>query len=100
MISNRSLLLEILAAAEALDADPAAKRRFCDTVRQVGAVNGVAFLEREARVVFAGRLLAQRVSRSTTRDRLMALYGVSRCQAYRIIGAALNLSQEAAKKET
>ncbi|NVD74531.1 hypothetical protein HUX88_29025 [Duganella sp. BJB1802] len=93
MISSRSLLLEILAATQALDADPAAKKRFCEAVRQVGIANGVSCLEREARVLFAGQLLAQRVSRATVRDRLIALYGISRCQAYRIIGGALTVSK-------
>lgn len=100
LISSRSLLLEILAATEALDADPSAKKRFGDVVRQIAAANGLSSAKRSARVDFAGRLLAQKVSRATIRNRLMALYGVSRCQAYRIISTALNLSQNGPENET
>lgn len=84
---------EILAAVDRIDADPVAKGKFRDLVRQVGGAHGLQWIEREDRVSFVVELLALRVSRPTIRDRLIALYGVSNSQAYRIISSALKLSR-------
>jgi hypothetical protein len=45
-------------------------------------------------LAYIRRLLALRVSRPTIRARLMALYSISRSQAYRLIGEALQLSRK------
>lgn len=100
MSLSRTLILEIMAAVDLLDAEPAIKHKFCELVRQVGAAHGQAWVKREERLAFAGELLRRRVSRPTVRDRLIALYGVSRGQAYRIIEAALKLSQNQPWNET
>lgn len=100
MTSISALMSEILAAMERVDADPATKRKFRESVRQVGVVHGLSSAKREQRVGFAAELLGRRVSRPTVRDRLMALFGVSRGQAYRIIDMALNLSQRPPENET
>ena len=93
-------ILKIMQGVDALDADPAAKQKFRHLVRTIGVAYGFAWVEREDRVAFASALLARKVSRPTIRDRLIATYGVSRPQAYRIIGTALQLSQNRAANET
>lgn len=91
---------EILAAVDGIDADPVTKRKFRELVRQVGGAHGLQWIGREDRITFVSGLLARRVSRATIRDRLIALYGVSRGQAYRIIGSAMKLSPCDAENET
>ena len=91
---------EIIAGVDAMDLDPAAKRQFRQLVRAIGAAHGFSWIEREERTEFARELLAKRVSRATVRDRLIAHFNVSRPQAYRIIGSALQLSQKQALDET
>lgn len=91
---------EIIAGVDAMDLDPVAKRQFRQLVRAIGAAHGFAWIEREERVEFARELLAKKVSRATVRDRLIAHFDVSRPQAYRIIGGALQLSHKPALDET
>jgi hypothetical protein len=90
----RAVVLEILEAVDLLDADSATKSRFRELVGAIGAAHGFKGLDRQKRVEFARELLLLKVSRSTIRDRLIALFGMSRCQAYRTIDAALKLSQK------
>lgn len=93
-MTGRAAILEIIEGVEALTVDPAAKREFRRLVRSVGAAHGLSVLERVDRVAFAADLLASRVSRPTIRDRLIAVFDVSRTHAYRIIVDALQLSQK------
>jgi hypothetical protein len=97
---NGAALLEIMEGIEMLDADPVAKRKFSDLVRGIGAAHGCMHVERAERVDFALSLLTRRVSRPTVRDRLIATFGISRPHAYRIINAALQLSQKSVRNET
>jgi hypothetical protein len=94
MTGPRAVVLEILEAVDLLDADSVAKRKFRELVSAIGAAHGLKGLDRQRRVQFARELLMLKVSRSTIRDRLIALFGISRCQAYRTIDAALKLSHK------
>jgi hypothetical protein len=78
-------LIEIISRLEGLDVDDGARTAFRAMVLEVSARHGVQGIERAEQIAFVRRLLALRVSRPTIRDRLMALYGVSRRQAYRLI---------------
>jgi hypothetical protein len=100
MTGPRAAMLEIMEAVDLLDADSAAKSKFRELVRAIGAAHGLRWLEREERVEFARELLRRKVSRPTIRDRLMAFFSISRGQAYRIIDAALQLSQNPPESET
>ena len=100
MTAAHCVLLEILEGVDAIDVDAGAKAVFRQLVAAIGAAHGVAGIEKAARVNFARELLSLRVSRATIRDRLIAHFAVSRPQAYRIIGAALQLSQKAVNFET
>lgn len=82
-------LHEILDGVERLDVDDRAKQAFRLLVTAIGSSYGAAKLDHSERVAFARRLLSLRISRPTIRDRIIARYGVSRRQAYRIIDAAL-----------
>ena len=85
MSAARSALVEVLEGIDAIDADGKAKAAFRQLIRAVGAAHGIAAVEQASRSDFAKHLLGARVSRSTIRDRLIAHFGVSRPQAYRII---------------
>lgn len=100
MTAAHRAVLEILEGVDAIDVDAGAKALFRQLVAAVGAAHGVAGIEKAARVNFARELLSLRVSRATIRDRLIAHFAVSRPQAYRIIGAALQLSQKPTSFET
>jgi hypothetical protein len=89
-------LMEIMDGIGALDVDPIAKREFSNLVRGIGAAHGCVQIERIDRTMFARELLVRKISRPTIRDRLIAMFGVSRPQAYRIINTALQLSQKRA----
>jgi hypothetical protein len=93
-------ILEIMDGIGGLDVDPVAKREFSNLVRGIGAAHGCTQIARLDRTTFARELLMRRVSRPTIRDRLIATFGVSRTHAYRIIDAALQLSQKPAEFET
>lgn len=84
-------ILEIIDQLEGLDVDDRARLIFKRLVLEVGAAHGIGGVARGEQVAFARRLLDMRVSRATIRDRLIALYGVSRRQAYLLIGEALRL---------
>lgn len=81
--------MEIIGRLEGLDVDDGARQAFRNLLLEVGTDHGISGLERWQQVAFTRRLLALRVSRPTIRDRLMALYGISRRQAYRLIDEAL-----------
>lgn len=87
-------LIEIIEGIGGLDVDPVAKREFSNLVRGIGAAHGCPQIARLDRTMFARELLMRGVSRATIRDRLIATFGVSRTQAYRIIDAALQLSPD------
>ncbi|MBK4739211.1 hypothetical protein [Noviherbaspirillum pedocola] len=86
-------ILEILEGLNTMDVDQSAKHQFQQLVRAVASSHGVSWVERQDRTAFARDLLANRVSRPTVRERLIARFGVSRTHAYRIIDEALQLSQ-------
>jgi hypothetical protein len=92
MTSPRSAILEIMQAIDAVDVDQSAKQKFRQMVSVVGAGYGYAWLERSSRIDFARELLLLRVPRPQIRDRLVATFGISRPQAYRVISEALQLS--------
>lgn len=94
MSTARTALAEILEGVELIDVDDKAKEKFRQLVGAIATAHGHDWIERAGRISFARRLLQMRVSRPEVRDRLIALYGVSRPQAYRIISHALELSQE------
>lgn len=86
--------LEIIDRLEGLNVDDGARRAFHQLLLEIGTRHGIGGLERHEQLVFVRKLLALRVSRSTIRARLMALYGISRRQAYRLICEALQLCQK------
>lgn len=98
MPETRAAILEILRGVDALDTDAAAKRQFRQLISGVVASHGFTWVKRENQIAFARELLVCRVSRPTIRDRLIATFDVSRTQAYRIIGDALQLSQKVTRK--
>ena len=85
---------DIMARLDALAVDDEARRAFRRLVLEVGAQHGISGLERDEQLAYIRRLLSLRVSRPTIRDRLMALYSVSRRQAYRLIDEAMQLCQK------
>jgi hypothetical protein len=93
-------LVEIMEGIGALDVDPVAKREFSNLVRGIGAAHGCVQIARVDRAMFARELLARKVSRATIRDRLIATFGVSRPEAYRTIGRALQLLQSVHQQRT
>jgi len=94
MSTARAALLEILEGVEAIDVDVVAKAKFRQLVGAVANTHGYGWIERANRIDFARGLLRMHVPRPDVRDRLVALYGISRPQAYRIISHALQLSHE------
>jgi len=92
MNSARNALIEILEGVDAIDVDASAKEKFRNLVGTVATTHGYDWIERANRIVYAKRLLAAGTKRPEVRDRLMALYEVSRPQAYRIISNALTVS--------
>lgn len=89
MTSARAAVLEILQAIDAIDVDQVAKQKFRQVVNAIATTHGFDWMERANRVAFARQLLGMRVPRPVVRDRLIALYGISRPQAYRVISYAL-----------
>lgn len=85
---------EIMEGVDAIDVEPAAKLKFRQLVGAISAAHGFEWMERANRIAFARDLLRVRVARPVIRDRLIALYAISRPQAYRIISHALQLSHE------
>lgn len=92
----RAALLEIMDGVDGLDVDEGSKHLFRRLVLTVSAAHGINEVNRIGQIAYARRLLDLRVSRPTTRDRLIALYSISRRQAYRLIGEALELCQKRA----
>lgn len=86
---DSTALVEIMEGIGMLDVDPIAKREFGNLVRGIGAAHGCTQIARLDRTMFARELLVRGVSRPTIRDRLIATFGVSRPEAYRVIGRAL-----------
>jgi hypothetical protein len=86
--------LEIIDSLEGLDVDDGARQTFHRLLLEIGTRHGISGLERGEQLAFVRRLLALRVSRPTIRDRLMALYGISKRQAYRLIDEGLQLCQK------
>jgi hypothetical protein len=86
--------LEIIDCLEGLDVDDGARRAFQRLLLEIGTRHGINGLVRYEQVAFVRKLLALRVSRPTIRDRLMALYGISKRQAYRLIDEGLQLCQK------
>lgn len=91
--STEALLNDIIDASRTLNLPDPAKVAFQRLVRRMGASHGVSGMALAEQVEFAGRLLSAGVSRPTIRDRLAALYRISRSQAYKVIQDALNCPQ-------
>lgn len=87
-------ILDILDQINDLDVEDGARCIFKRLVLEVSAAHGINGVDRGEQIAFARRLLDMRVSRPTIRDRLIALYSVSRRQAYRLIEDALKLCQK------
>jgi hypothetical protein len=85
-----SILHDIIARTDGLDVPSAAKEQFKRMVRHLGAEHGVGGMAHAEQIDYARRLLLARTSRATIRDRLMALFEISRSQAYNVIQAAIN----------
>lgn len=100
MRSISTAILEIMQAIDTVDVDQTAKAKFRQMVGAIAAAHGFDWMERASRIAFAKDLLRMRVARPLIRDRLMALYAISRPQAYRIISHALQLSHEWTSDET
>jgi hypothetical protein len=83
--------LEIIDRLESLNVDDGARQTFHRLLLEIGTRHGISGLAHYEQMIFVRKLLGLRVSRPTIRDRLMALYGISRRQAYRLIGQALQL---------
>ena len=86
-----AILNEIIEAAALLDAEPAVVRQFQRMVRRIGAHHSVVGMAHAEQLDFAVRLLSAGVSRPTVRERLMAINGISRSQAYIVINEALHI---------
>ena len=80
---------EILEGLDVIDIDAAARQKVRLLVGAIATAHGFEWIERATRIASARDLLRLRVPRPVVRDRLMALYGISRPQAYRIISNAL-----------
>jgi hypothetical protein len=93
-VTGPRALLEIMSRLEGLAIDDTARQVVRNLVVEVGTQYGVRGIGHDDQLAYIQRLLALRVSRSTIRDRLMALYGVSRRHAYRLIDEALQLCRE------
>jgi hypothetical protein len=86
-----SVIQQIIAGIESLEADPAALQKFRALVCNVAAQHGCKSLERGERVAYALKLHNASVSRTTIAERLQARYCISRRQSYRDVQAALQL---------
>ena len=80
---------EIFEGIDVIDVDADSKQKFKQMVGAVAAAHGFSWIERAERIQFARRLLRAKVRRPVVRDRLMALYGISRPLAYRVISYAI-----------
>jgi hypothetical protein len=85
-----TVLRDIITGAGALDTPESAKAQFKRLVRHIGAMHGIGGMARDEQVDYARRLLRAGVSRPTARDRLMALFAISRSQAYKVMHDSLN----------
>ena len=85
-----TVLDDIIKGADALDASDSARAQFKRLVRHIGSMHRVSGMAHAEHVDYARRLLLARTSRATIRDRLMALFEISRSQAYNVIQAAIN----------
>lgn len=90
MTVSATILQEILTAVSQSDLPPQARDQFKQIVMQAGIAHGLRELVHASRVEHARRLVRAGVSRPTVRDRLIALYGMSRRQAYRLIDEAIS----------
>lgn len=97
MPANATELVDgIISGLARIEADESAKRQFLGLVHSLCAAHGIRGVEQTDRIDFARRLHQAGTSRATTRDRLIACYGISRRQAYRIINDSLKLCQRPA----
>ena len=86
--------LEIIDCLDGLNVDDGARQAFRRLLLEVGNRHGISGLEHDEQLTYVRGLLALRVSRPTIRDRLIALYGISKSQAYRLIDEAMRLCQK------
>lgn len=82
-------ILDVIARLDSLDVDEGAREAFRNLVMDVGRKHGIKSVERDEQLSHIRRLLAQRISRATIRDRISALYGISARHAYRLIEESL-----------
>jgi hypothetical protein len=92
-LMRASILHEIIECTDALDMPASAKEQFKRLVRHLGAAHGASGMAHAEHVDYARRLLHSGVSRPTARDRLMALFAISRSQAYKVMHDSLNCSE-------
>ena len=85
-----SVLHEIIEQTDGLDIPASAKEQVKRLVRNLGAAHGASGMAHAEHVDYARRLLRAQISRATIRNRLMALFGISRSQAYNVIQNSLN----------
>lgn len=95
-----SVLQSLISSFDGIAVDEGVRQQFKDVVRQVGQAYGYSMADRNERVLFARQLLDRGISRPTIRDRLMAHFEISKPQAYRVIGEALQLSQNCSGFDT
>ena len=93
-MNDSHALIDLVRRLDGLDIDEGSRQAFRGLVLTVGAQHGIKGIERIEQLNFVRRLLVLRVSRPTIRDRLTALYPISRRQAYRLIDDALQLCQK------
>jgi hypothetical protein len=87
-------ILEIIDGLERLDVEEGARQAFRKLVLAIGTQHGIRTIEKRGQMDFVRKLLVQRVSVQTIRDRLMARYPISRRQAYRLIDEGLNCARK------
>lgn len=90
MTGRFEILQEIIEGVDALAVPADVLEQFKRLVRRTGAAHGISGMANAERVEYARRLVRAGISRATVRDRLMATHGISRRQAYVVIGAAIN----------
>jgi hypothetical protein len=83
-----------MARLNGLDVDECARLAFRNLVLDVGAKHGVKGLDRGEQLAYIRRLLVERISRPTIRDRISVRFGISARHSYRLIGEALKLGHK------
>lgn len=91
--------LELIDDIEALPLPPEYKRLVSREIRASAARNGVTAVQRRDRANFVAHLLDLGEEQSLICARVMALYGLSRAQAYAIINEVATVRKYAGKPD-